>query len=147
MSVTIIGSTARKTLLASLGIICVGLAIVGIFVPGLPTTVFVLAASYLFARSSPSLDQRLRDNRWLGASLRRFAETGGMSPRSKAVALGSMWGGLSLSWIALQGLPVAQIATAALGAAGTVTLLFAVRTTVDPRIRRAAHAGLSGGGR
>src|SRR5215211_7379595 len=45
------GEAAMKTLYAALGVLSLALAIVGVFVPGIPTTEFVLAASYLFARS------------------------------------------------------------------------------------------------
>ena len=58
-----------KPLYASLGVVSVALGIIGVFVPGLPTTVFVIAASYLFARSSPRLERWLEGNRWLGPSL------------------------------------------------------------------------------
>ena len=57
---------ARRILFAALGMLSVTLGIVGVFVPGLPTTVFVIAASYLFARSSPTLERWLEGNRWLG---------------------------------------------------------------------------------
>lgn len=124
-------STAlRRALMAALGVVCATLGFIGVFVPGLPTTVFVLAASYLFARSSPSLDAWLRGNRWLGPSIRRLAETGGMTPRSKVVALTSMWAGLTLSLVALAGVSAAlQVVTVVLGLAGTATILFSVRTT------------------
>lgn len=49
----------RRLLFAALGLICVGLAFLGALLPGLPTTIFLIAASYLFARSSPVLAERL----------------------------------------------------------------------------------------
>jgi len=124
-------STAlRRALYIALGVVSTSLGLIGVFVPGLPTTVFVIVASYLFARSSPRLDRWLRQNRWLGPSLRRFADTGGMTPASKALALASMWAGLAVSWIALAGAStVLQIAAVSLGLAGTATILFYVRTT------------------
>ena len=69
------------------------MAIIGVFVPGLPTTVFVIAASYLFARSSPRLERWLERNRWLGPPLQRFRQTRGMPRKSKVLALASMWTG------------------------------------------------------
>ena len=124
------GNTVRRRLLASLGVVSVGLAIVGVFVSGLPSTEFVLAASYLFARSSPRLDAWLQRNRWLGPPLRRFRETGGMPRTVKALSLASMWTGIGISTYALGAAgAAAQIAVVALGAMGTVTILFFVRTT------------------
>jgi hypothetical protein len=122
----------RRALLAALGVVSVVLGLIGVFVPGLPTTVFVIAASYCFARSSPRLDRWLRQHPWLGPPLRRFIETRSMTRRSKAFALASMWGGMALSWFALAGVGVAlQLTTIALGLTGTAAVLFYVRTAAE----------------
>jgi uncharacterized membrane protein YbaN (DUF454 family) len=129
----------RRIVLASLGLLCVGLAVLGAILPGLPTTVFLIAASYLFARSSPALDRRLHQNRWLGPYLRRFAETRGMPRKAKAAALASMWLGIGFSCWALSGVSLAvQVATVACGLVGSGTLLLWVRTVP-------ARAPVSGG--
>lgn len=49
----------RRVLFAALGLICIGLAFLGVLLPGLPTTIFLIAASYLFSRSFPVLAERL----------------------------------------------------------------------------------------
>jgi uncharacterized membrane protein YbaN (DUF454 family) len=119
-----------KTMYAALGLLSAAMGIIGVFVPGLPTTVFVLAASYLFARSSPRLERWLESNSWLGPSLQRFRQTRGMARRSKVLALLSMWTGLTMSIYALASVGVAaQMLAASLGLIGTATLLFFVRTT------------------
>ena len=119
-----------RVLLASLGVVCVALGVIGVFVPGLPTTEFVLAASFLFARSSPRLQHRLESNQWFGPALRRFRETRGMPRKTKMLALTSMWTGISVSIYALASVGVgAQVAVATLGLMGTGTILFVVRTT------------------
>lgn len=118
-----------KPLYASLGVVSVALGIIGAFVPGLPTTVFVIAASYLFARSSPRLERWLEGNRWLGPPLQRFRQTRSMPRSSKVVALASMWTGLGLSVYALAGIAVgAQMLAVALGVVGSAAILFAVRS-------------------
>jgi uncharacterized membrane protein YbaN (DUF454 family) len=123
-------ATVRRALFATLGVISVALGIIGVFLPGLPTTEFLLAASYLFARSSPALQGWLDRNRWLGPPLRRFRETRGMPWKSKALALAWMWTGLAISVPALASVGVAaQMAAFACGAAGSATILFLVRTT------------------
>jgi len=119
-----------KTLYAALGVLSMAIGIVGIFVPGIPTTEFVIAASYLFARSSPRLEGWLARNRWLGPSLQRFKETRGMPRKAKLLALASMWTGLCVSIYALASVGVAaQMAAALLGVIGTGMILFVVRTT------------------
>ena len=47
---------ATSTIFGGLGWCAVALAIAGVMLPGLPTTVFVLAASYCFSRGSPRFE-------------------------------------------------------------------------------------------
>ena len=130
MTITTERAAIGRLILASLGVLCIALGVIGVFVPGLPTTEFVLAASYLFARSSPRLERWLESNRWFGPTLRRFRETRGMPRRAKMVALTSMWIGLSVSIYLLASVGVgAQIAAGMFGMIGTGTILFLVRTT------------------
>lgn len=131
-------SVPTRLLFAGLGWCAVALAIAGIVVPGLPTTVFVLAASYCFTRSSPEFDRRLRENRWLGPRLRRFATGGGMPASAKRAALAAMWTAVLLSSALLaRTSPAAAIVTVSLGLLGTVAILFAVRTAPeDPNTLR-----------
>ena len=51
---------ALRWALAGAGLVSMSLGIVGIWVPGLPTTVFLIVASYLFTRSCPPLDRWMR---------------------------------------------------------------------------------------
>jgi uncharacterized membrane protein YbaN (DUF454 family) len=118
-----------RVIYGGLGWCAVVLALAGTIVPGLPTTVFVIAASYCFSRSSPRFERWLRDNRWLGPPLRRFGSTGGMPASAKRTALIAMWAGILVSCVALVSThwPVALV-TVALGVVGTLSILFGVRT-------------------
>ena len=130
MTITTERAGIGRLILASLGVLCIALGVIGVFVPGLPTTEFVLAASYLFARSSPRLERWLESHRWLGPPLRRFKETRGMPRQAKLIALTSMWTGLGLSIYALSSVgAAAQIGAVLCGVIGTGTILFVVRTT------------------
>ena len=123
-------STIRRATFAALGVLCVVLGIIGVFLPGLPTTEFILAASYLFARSSPALEAWLARNRWLRPPLRWFMETRGMPRKAKAFSLVWMWTGVGIStyMLASAGIGI-QLLVLTMGAIGTVTILFFVRTT------------------
>jgi hypothetical protein len=124
-----------------LGVACTGLAALGVLVPGLPTTVFLIAASYFFTRSSPPLEKRLRESRWFGSYLRRLAESGGAMPRrAKIAALLSMWAGIAASVFLLWGALALQAATVALGLVGTVTIVRFVPTLPAGTAR--THGGL-----
>jgi uncharacterized membrane protein YbaN (DUF454 family) len=118
--------------LVALGVLCVVIGVAGVFLPGVPTTEFIIAASYLFARSSPRLEGWLEGNRWFGPILRRFRETRGMARKTKALALAWMWTGLSISLyvLAASGIGI-QLSVLAMGLVGTVMILFVVRTTAE----------------
>lgn len=88
--------TARlmKALLVVCGSIAVALGVVGIFVPLMPTTVFLLLAAACYARSSDRFYQRLITNRWLGGYIRNSREGRGMTRREKTTTLALLWVGL-----------------------------------------------------
>lgn len=123
-----LGDRARRVFLAALGLICVALAGLGVIVPGLPTTVFLIAASFLFARSSRRLERALHRNRWFGPYLRRLREDRGMPRRAKAAAIAMMWSAIGLSCVATDAAAL-QATLVLLGCLGTVTILFYVRTS------------------
>lgn len=65
-----------RVLYTLLGLLCLGLGLVGIVVPLLPTTPFLLAASFCFLRGSTRLHRWLDRHPWIGPRLRRFREHG-----------------------------------------------------------------------
>jgi uncharacterized membrane protein YbaN (DUF454 family) len=125
-------ATPTRMIYGGLGWCAVGLALAGVMVPGLPTTVFVLAASYCFSRSSPRFERWLRENAWLGPRLQRLASAGGMPPSAKRAALVAMWTAVLLSSVVLAGMHwAAAVGTLGLGAVGTLAILFGVRTAPE----------------
>lgn len=72
----------RRRLYIALGLICVTLGTVGIFLPGLPTTPLLLAASWFFYRSSPRLREWLLNSK-LGIYIRNYENLGGMRRTTK----------------------------------------------------------------
>ena len=62
----------KKPLFVFLGSLSLALGIIGIVVPGLPTTSFVLLAAYLYARSSEKLYSKLLNHKFLGGYIRDF---------------------------------------------------------------------------
>jgi uncharacterized protein len=116
----------------SLGWCAVLLAVVGVVVPGLPTTVFVIAASFCFSRSSPRFERWLQNNRWFGPRLRRFLTAGGMTGSSKRAALMAMWTAVLLSSGMLASMHIAAaLVVIGMGAGGTLTILYWVRTVPE----------------
>ena len=74
----------KRTIYIIIGCISVVLGIIGIFVPGLPTTPFLLLSSWLFYNSSKRLHNALHRSKWLGPYLRRFQERKGVGWKTKS---------------------------------------------------------------
>ncbi|MCA9011342.1 MAG: YbaN family protein [Planctomycetaceae bacterium] len=66
---------------------CIVLATLGVFLPVLPTTPFVLLASYLLCRSFPEVHQRFRNTRPVGRLLTDWEERGGIRANDKLRAI------------------------------------------------------------
>ena len=75
-----------RYLLLAFAALCVALGIVGIFVPGLPTTVFILMAGWAAARSSPRFSLWLESHPLFGSMLRDWRESRSVSRRAKLSA-------------------------------------------------------------
>ena len=83
-----------RGLLVACGTLCVGLGLVGVFLPLMPTTVFLLLAAACYARSSDRFYQRLVNHRFLGAYIRNSREGRGMRRRDKTITLVLLWVGI-----------------------------------------------------
>jgi uncharacterized membrane protein YbaN (DUF454 family) len=83
-----------RAVLIACGTLSLALGILGIFLPLLPTTVFLLLAAACYARSSDRFYQRLINDRWLGAYIRNHREGRGMRRRDKAITLTMLWVGI-----------------------------------------------------
>ena len=121
------GSRARRRLYAGLGLVCLAIGVIGVLLPGLPGTLFLLAASYLFVRSSPRLDRWMREHPRLGPPLRQ-AESGAMPLRAKVVVLVAIWASVVAVLVLGAGHILGRVALVALGIVGTGVILFRIRT-------------------
>ncbi|KPB70425.1 YbaN family protein [Pseudomonas cannabina] len=86
-----------RYLLAAVGWLSVALGVIGIFLPVLPTTPFLLLAAACFARSSPRFYHWLINHRQLGPWIRDYLEGNGIPLKGKVYAIGMMWASISLS--------------------------------------------------
>lgn len=76
-----------------MGCVCMALAIIGVIVPGMPTTVFVLLAGYCWAKSSKRFYEWLLNHRLFGKMLKDWEERHAMPRFAKYLA----WGMMSVS--------------------------------------------------
>lgn len=118
----------RKPLYIVIGIISVILGIIGIFVPGLPTTPFLLLSSWLFYKSSTRLHNALQNSPWLGKYIRHFEEKRGVPLSSKLFSIACMWTMVLISaFCFIENLHV-RILLLVLGVIGTCSIIFIVPT-------------------
>lgn len=116
-----------RYLLITLGIIAVILGSIGVVVPGLPTTPFILLASWLFYKSSPRLRAKLLAS-WLGKYIRNYEKQGGLSIRGKLSAITLMVTMVSISAIFLIDPIHVKIIVAISGLIGSLVVGFVVPT-------------------
>ena len=80
-----------RVLLIAAGSISVGLGVLGIFLPILPTTPFLLLAAFCYARSSEKFYIWLLTNRWFGEYIRNYREKRGVPLKVKIYTLLLLW--------------------------------------------------------
>ncbi len=115
----------RRVALAALGLVATGLAVLGVWVPGLPTTPFALLALWAFARSSERLSAWLRRIPLLGAAIaaaERYERERTLPLGVKIVAQAAAWGSTALVAI-LTGSPWITAAAAAAALACSIFML------------------------
>lgn len=76
----------RVVLLVS-GWLCVGLGLIGVLLPLLPTTPFMILASICFARSSPRCHRWLLSRPHLGPAIQDWEREGAIRTRAKVLAI------------------------------------------------------------
>jgi uncharacterized membrane protein YbaN (DUF454 family) len=127
-----ISSKPVRILLIAAGSMAVALAIIGILVPVLPTTVFLLLAAAAFARSSERFYTWLITNKVFGSYILNYRLGLGIRLRHKLVTMILLWSMIGISgyffvdlwWVKLILLAVAF---------GVSTHILTVKTTLEPK--------------
>lgn len=124
--------TFKNIILVILGTISLAIGIIAIFVPGLPTTAFLLLTAALYMRSSEKLYNRLIANKYLGPYILEFRTNKGMTKRMKIHAIGTMWFMISVSCIFFVDSWTIRLIIIGVGMIGTVVMGFIVPTSPKP---------------
>ena len=111
-----------KIILNLIGCLAVVLGVLGIFLPLLPTTPFLLLASACFARGSTRMHHWLQTNSVFGKYLRDYENGKGIPLRGKIWILIFMWTSMAYSMWRLHDRLALQMLVAAIGAAVTIYL-------------------------
>jgi uncharacterized membrane protein YbaN (DUF454 family) len=93
------------------GTFSLALGAIGIFLPILPTTPFLLISAACFLRSSQRMHNWLLDNRWFGEYIKNYQEGRGIPYKTKIVTLVFLWAAILYSaFIALDEILIGQVA-------------------------------------
>lgn len=112
-----------RLVLIVIGLGCTALAVVGIFLPVLPTVPFLLLAAACFARSSEAFHDWLLNHRQLGPMIRGYLDDLGIPLRAKIISISLLWGSIFISVFFLVSLTWIKIILLAIGLCVTVYLL------------------------
>lgn len=116
-----------RPLLIGAGTLCVALGTLGILLPLLPTTPFLLLAAWCYARSSRRFHLYLLTNRWFGGYIHNYRAGRGMPLKQKVFTLLLLW--LTVGYSAWRAVDQWWLRLVLLGIAFGVTLhLLRIRT-------------------
>jgi uncharacterized membrane protein YbaN (DUF454 family) len=73
------------------GFLLVVIGVVGIFLPLLPTTIFLILASACFVKGSPKANEWLRNHRILGAYIKNYQDKSGLTIKAKVFNVALLW--------------------------------------------------------
>ena len=97
----------------ALGWAMVALGFIGLLLPVMPTTIFLILAAGCFSHSSPRFEAWLLDHRWFGTSIRRWRERRAIPRKAKILAIGSMAAGYAVLLVGTQPVWWVDLAVAA----------------------------------
>ncbi len=113
-----------RYLLLVAGTISLTLGAVGIFLPILPTTPFLLLSAACYLRSSERMHKWLMDNRWFGEYIKNYQAGRGIPMKTKIIAISTMWIAILYStFFVVDEILVAQIALLVIAAGVSVHLI------------------------
>jgi uncharacterized membrane protein YbaN (DUF454 family) len=79
------------------GFLLVAIGVIGIFLPLLPTTIFLILASICFLKSSPKANEWLRNHKILGGYIDNYQNKTGLTRNAKIANIITLWISISLS--------------------------------------------------
>ena len=108
----------RRAAFVAAAMLFLGVGMVGIALPGLPTTPFLILMSYFLVRSSPTLHERVIRIPVVGQPIREWRETRGVRPQVKQLAYVMVGAMLIVSLASESTIPAVKVLIALLAACG-----------------------------
>lgn len=116
--------TVRKAILIFFGTLCVALGVLGMFLPLLPTTVFLLLAAYCYSHSSERFHNWLLSNRLCGEYISNYKSGRGITARQKASTIAMLWASIGFSMWYVSGALWFNLMMLSIAAGVTIHLLW-----------------------
>ena len=112
-----------RALLMVAGTISLVFAAIGLVLPLIPTTPFLLLAVACYCRSSERLYTWLINNRWFGEYIRNYREGRGVPLKTKVLAVTILWASISVSVLFLVPILIVQVLLLGIAIAVSIHIL------------------------
>ncbi len=112
------------------GVLLVAIGVIGIFLPILPTTIFLILASACFIKSSPQANEWLRNHKILGMYIKNYQDKTGLTKKSKIINITFLWAMISISALLFTELWSIRVLLFAIAIGVTIHLLM-IKTKKD----------------
>jgi len=106
------------------GFLLVAIGIIGIFLPLLPTTIFLILASACFVNSSPKANEWLKNNKFLGPYLKNYQNKTGLTIKSKIFTIIFLWLSIGISAFYLTNEFYIRMLLLAIGAGVSIHIIY-----------------------
>ncbi len=118
----------KKGLWIFAGSLSLGVGIIGIFLPLLPTTPLLLLAAACYAKGSKRMHDWLLNNRWFGKYIKAYKEKKRIPVKTKAVSITFLWATLGYSILFVVSILIIRLLLLAIGVGVTLHILMIGRT-------------------
>ena len=116
-----------------LGCLSLGLGAVGAVLPILPTTPFLMAAAFCFARGSQRLNTWFLGTRLYKNYLESFVKSRGMTLKTKLSVMGCVTAVMAVGCLCLKAAPVGRVVLAAVWVGHVLYFALRVKTVKEPK--------------
>ncbi len=114
----------RKAILIFVGTVCVGLGVLGMFLPLLPTTVFLLMGAYCYSKSSERFHNWLLTNKLCGKYISNYKSGRGITLLQKISTIAVLWASIAFSVWMMNGKLWVSVLLAAVAVGVSVHILW-----------------------
>lgn len=126
----------KKIFYLIVGILSTALGAVGVVLPILPTTPFLLLAAFCFAQSSERLHRWFLSTKWYEKHLKDFVQTRAMTLKTKLSLMSMASAMMLLGFLMMENVPVGRIVIACVWVFHVYYFVFRIRTIPAPEKSR-----------